>query len=78
MYYFVEFEILKYVHMLILHTIDTYSKFQWPSALSSEKDNSEIAHLLTMMVILEMLLQAEANDALEPVCSKVQFFNIMG
>ena len=36
--------------MLVLRTIDTHSKFQWAAALSSEKDNSEVAHLL--MIIL--------------------------
>lgn len=33
-------------HMLIDHTPDTCLEFQWASALSSEGDDSEIAHLL--------------------------------
>ena len=35
MLHFVEFEELKYVRMLIHHTIDTCSESQWASALSS-------------------------------------------
>ena len=35
---------------------------QWTFALNSKKDDSEIAHLLEMEVILEMPLQTEADD----------------
>ena len=69
----VEFEILKYVHMLIQHTIDTYSGFQWASAISSEGDDSEIAHLLEMMAILEMPLQTGADDSLTCVSTIMHF-----
>jgi hypothetical protein len=43
--------------MLMHHTIDAYSEFQQASALSSEKDDSEITHLLEMKSILEMTLR---------------------
>jgi hypothetical protein len=43
--HFGKFENLKYVHILIHHTIDSYSGFLGPSFLSSEKDDSEIAHV---------------------------------
>ncbi|KAL6059743.1 hypothetical protein STEG23_009665, partial [Scotinomys teguina] len=44
-FHFAEFGKLKYVH----HTIDTYSGFQWATALSSEKADSIITHLLEVM-----------------------------
>ena len=40
--HFIEFGKLKYVH----HTIDTYSGFQWATALSSEEDGSVIKYLI--------------------------------
>ena len=43
--------------MLVHHTIDTCSEFQGAPALSSEKDDSEIAHLLEVIAILKMPLQ---------------------
>ncbi|ERE69715.1 sorting nexin-6-like protein [Cricetulus griseus] len=41
-FHFAEFGNLKYVH----HTIDTFSGFQWATALNSEKADSVITHLL--------------------------------
>lgn len=52
--------------MLIHHTADPYSEFQWASALSSEKADSEIVHLLQVMAVLERPLQSEADD--NPSC----------
>ena len=46
-FHFAEFGKLKYVH----HIIDTYSGFQWATALSSEKAVSVITHLLEVMAI---------------------------
>ena len=46
MFYYIEFGKLQYVLMLIHHTMDTYPKFQWASALSSKKVDSEISQLL--------------------------------
>lgn len=46
-----------YVHVLIHHTMDTCSEFQRASALSSKKDDSENAHLLEVVALLEMPLQ---------------------
>ena len=50
-FHITEFGKLKYVH----HTIDTYSGFQWATALSSEKADSVIMHLLKDMDIMGML-----------------------
>lgn len=49
MFYFVEFGELRYICVWMRHTTDARSEFQWASAMNSEKDNSEIAHLLEMM-----------------------------
>ena len=68
-FHFVEFGELKYVHVLIHHTTDSYSGFQWASALSFEK--AETPHFLKMMAILEILLQTEADDALTWVSIKI-------
>ena len=50
MFHFVESEKLKYVQ----HTIDTYSGFQWASALSSEKADIVIVHLLDILTIVDI------------------------
>jgi hypothetical protein len=42
--------------MFIYHLIDICSEFQWAFALSSEKGDSVISHLLKIMAILEMPL----------------------
>ena len=47
-FHFTGFGNLRYVH----HTIDTLSGFQWATALSSEKADSVITHLLEVMAIL--------------------------
>ena len=44
-FHFAEFGKLKYV----CHTIDRYAGFQWATALSSEKADSVIMHLLEVM-----------------------------
>jgi hypothetical protein len=51
---------LKYVQ----HTIDTYSGFQWASAVSSEKTDSVNTHLLQVMAILEIPLQIKTGNVL--------------
>jgi hypothetical protein len=45
---YIQFSKLRYVH----HTIDTYSRFQWATALTSEKVDSIITHLLEVMAII--------------------------
>ena len=50
-FHFVEFEKLKYV----LYTIDTYLTCQWETALSSEKVDSIIKHLLEVWALWEIL-----------------------
>ena len=41
-FHFAEFGKLKFVH----HTIDTYSGFQWASALSSKKTDFAMAYFI--------------------------------
>ena len=71
-FHFVEFGKLKYVH----HTIDTYSGFQWATALSSEKADLVITHLLEVMAIMGIPVQIKTDNA--PACllkkNKKQFF----
>ncbi|KAL6089097.1 hypothetical protein STEG23_029011 [Scotinomys teguina] len=58
-FHFAEFGKLKYVH----HTIDTYSGFQWATALSSEKADSVIMHLLEVMAIMGIPAQIKTDNA---------------
>ncbi|KAL6094163.1 hypothetical protein STEG23_021836 [Scotinomys teguina] len=58
-FHFAEFGKLKYVH----HTIDTYSGFQWATALSSEKADSVITHLLEVMAIMGIPAQIKTDNA---------------
>ncbi|KAL6061548.1 hypothetical protein STEG23_000991, partial [Scotinomys teguina] len=70
-FHFAEFGKLKYVH----HTIDTYSGFQWATALSSEKADSVIMHLLEVMAILGIPAQIKTDNAPAYVSGKMkQFF----
>ena len=59
-FHFTEFGKLKYVH----HTIDTYSGFQCDSALSSEKADSVITHLLEVMAIMGIPVQIKTDSTL--------------
>lgn len=58
--------------MIKHHTIDTWSRFPYVSALSSKKADSEIPHLLEVMGILEMPLQIENDDTLTYVFIRIQ------
>ena len=78
MFHFVEFGELRQVHMLIHHTIETYFAFQWASALNSEKADSDIAHLLEMVVILEMPLQIETDGASTYISIRIQLLTHYG
>ena len=49
-FHFIEFGKLRYVHMLIYHTVDTSSELQWVYALNSEWEASEITHLLEIIL----------------------------
>ncbi|KAL6070006.1 hypothetical protein STEG23_001515, partial [Scotinomys teguina] len=70
-FHFAEFGKLKYVH----HTIDTYSRFQWATALSSEKADSVITHLLEVMAIMGIPAQIKTDNAPAYVSGKMkQFF----
>ena len=54
-----EFEKLKYVH----HTRDTYSGFQWATALSSKEADSKIIHSLEVVAIMEIPIQSKTDNA---------------
>ena len=51
-FHFTEFGNLRYVHQ----TIDTFSGFKWPTALSSEKADSVVTYLLEVMAIMKILV----------------------
>ncbi|KAL6035037.1 hypothetical protein STEG23_037457 [Scotinomys teguina] len=69
-FHFAEFGKLKYVH----HTIDTYSGFQWATALSSEKADSVITHLLEIMAIMGIPAQIKTDNAPAYVSGKMKQF----
>ena len=52
-FHFVEFEVLKYIHVVTQHTIGLYSGLE-VAFLNSKKDCSKTAHLLEVIAILEM------------------------
>ena len=56
------------------HTIDTYSGFQWAIALSSEKADSVIRHLLEVTAIMGIPVQIKIDNALACVPSKMKHF----
>ena len=59
MFHFLEFGKLECVH----HTTVTYSSFQWVTALSLEKDDSVIIHLLEVIIIMGMPVQIKTDNA---------------
>ena len=59
----IEFGELKHVLTLLHRRVDSYSGFQYAFASSSKKADSESAHLLEIVVILEMPLQIKADGA---------------
>ena len=67
-FYFAEFGKLEYVH----YTIDKYSGFQWSAALSSDKTNSVITHLLEVMTIMGIPVQIKTDNAPAYVFSKIK------
>jgi hypothetical protein len=58
-FHFTEFGKLK----CVFHTIDTYSEFQWATALASEKSDSVITHLLAVMVIMGIPTQIKMEQS---------------
>ena len=60
----------KYVH----HTIDTYSHFQWATALSSEKADSVITHLLFCFAIMGIPIKLKTDNAPAYQSSKLSQF----
>ena len=70
-FHFPEFGKLKYVH----HTIDTYSGFQCATALSSEKADLVVMHLLEVMAIMGIPAQIKTDNGPGYVSNKMkQFF----
>ena len=69
-FHFMEFRKLKDVH----HTIDTYSGFQWATALSSEKADSVITHLLEVMAIMGIPAQIKTDNGPAYVSKKMKRF----
>lgn len=61
---------LKYVY----YTIDTYSGFQRATALSSEKVDSVITHLLEVMTIMVITVQIKTDNAPAYDSSKMKPF----
>ena len=73
-FHFTEFGKLKYVH----HTIDTYSEFQWATALVPEKTDSVITHLLEVMAIMGVPIQIKTDNGPAYISNKMkQFLNII-
>lgn len=68
----IEFGELRYEHVLMHLATDACSAFQW--ALSYEKDDSEITHVLEMVTVLEMTLMIKANDAQAYEVIRIQQF----
>ena len=69
-FHFTEFGKLKYVH----HTIDTYSGFQWATALPSEKADSVITHLLEVMAIMGIPTQIKMDNGPLYISNKMNNF----
>lgn len=53
------------------HTLDTYSEFQWKTALSLEKVDSSISHLLEVITIMWILVQIKSDNTPAYVSSKM-------
>ena len=55
----------------------TYSGFQWATALSSEKADSVITHLLEVMAIMGIPTQIKADNSLVYISNKMKQFLIL-
>ena len=69
-FHFAEFGKLKYIQ----HTIDTYSGFQWATALSSEKADSVITHLLEVIAIMGIPTQIMMDNGPAYISRKMKWF----
>ena len=76
LFQYAEFEKLKFLY----HSIDSYLGFQWSTALSSEKADSVITHLLEVMAIMGIPVQIKTDNALAYVSRKMkqlfEYYNI--
>ena len=60
---------------IVHHPIDTYSSFQWATALNSEKADSVITHLLEIVAIMGILVEIKTDNGPAYVSRKMnQFF----
>ena len=73
MFHFAEFGQFKYVH----HIIDTYSGFRWATALSSEKADSVITHLIEVMAIMGIPAQIKTDNGPAYVSKKMKLFCLL-
>ena len=73
MFHFADFGKLKFIH----YSIYTYSGFQCATALSSEKADSVIMHLVEVMAIMGIPLQIKTDNAPAYVSSKWNNFCIL-
>jgi hypothetical protein len=53
---------------LYTHTIVTYSRFQWATALSSEKADAVITHLLEVMCLIGIHAQITTDNVAAYIC----------
>ena len=72
-FHFVEFGKLKYVY----HGIDTYSGFQWATALSSEKADLVITQLLEVTTIIDIPIQIKKDNVPAYVFKKMKQFRLL-
>ena len=72
-FHFMKFGKLEYVH----HTIDTYSGFQWATALTSEKADSVITHLLEVIAVMGIPAQIKKDNGPAYVSKKMKQFILL-
>ena len=56
------------------HTTDTYSGFQWATALASEKADSVVTQLLEVMDILGIPIQIITDNGPAYISNKMKVF----
>lgn len=67
-FYLTEFGKLK----CVLYTVDTYSRFQRATALTTEKADTIVTYLLEVMAIMGMPRQSKTDDATAYVSNKMK------
>lgn len=72
-FHFAEFGKQRRIH----HTIDIVSGFQWATALSSEKTDCIITHLMEIMAIMGITAQIKTDNAPTYVSNKMKILCIL-